>query len=110
MRYESTELGQQLAVLAENGELELPNAGDYTAKDYAIAVEAYLAWVHNNAVRALSDGEPGELCKMAKYLKRHCDMSRCDNQALTDDIFCAHHRDKENALMYQQASNDDCPF
>jgi len=110
MRYESKELGQQLATLAENGELELPNAGEYTAKDYAIAVELYLSAVHANAVGALTNGEPGELRRMAKHLKRHCDMSRCNSPALTDDIFCAHHRDEENALMYQQASNDDCPF
>ena len=110
MRYESKELGQQLATLAENGELELPNAGEYTAKDYAIAVELYLSAVHANAVGALTNGEPGELRRMAKHLKRHCDMSRCNSPALTDDIFCAYHRDKENALMYQQASNDDLPF
>jgi hypothetical protein len=96
--------------LAENGELELPNAGEYTAKDYAIAVELYLSAVHANAVSALTNGEPGELRNMAKYLMRHCDMSRCDSPALPDDIFCAHHRDEENALMYQQASKDDLPF
>lgn len=110
MRYESTELGQQLATLAENGELELPNASDYTAKDYAIAVDAHLTKLHNNAINALTNGEPGELRNMAKYLMRHCDMSRCDSPALPDDIFCAHHRDEENALMYQQASKDDLPF
>ena len=111
MRYESKELGQQLATLAENGELELPNAGEYTAKDYAIAVELYLSAVHANAVGALTNGEPGELRNMAKYLMRHCDMSRCDSPALPDDIFCANHRAVEDSMISDSLAIDpDFPF
>lgn len=104
MRYESTELGQQLAALAENDELELPSASDYTAKDYAIAVEAYLTELHVNTVRALTNGEPGELRNMAKHLDRHCDMTRCDNLALPGDIFCKHHRAVEDSLVAEYDS------
>lgn len=109
MRYESTELGQRLATLAENDKLELPNASDYTAKDYAIAVESYLSAIHANAVGALTNGEPGELRNMAKYLMRHCDMSRCFNPALPGDIFCAHHRAVEDAMMVESAESN-LPF
>jgi hypothetical protein len=105
MRYESTELGQQLATLAENDELELPNASDYMAKDYAIAVDAHLAKLHRDALNALESGEPGELRNMAKHLKRHCDMSRCFNPALPDDIFCKHHRAVEDAMIVESAEN-----
>lgn len=111
MRYESTELGQQLATLAENGELELPNAGEYTAKDYAIAVEAHLDRVHANAIAALTNGEPGELRNMAKHLRRHCYMSRCDNPTLPDDIFCANHRAVEDSMISDSLAIDpDFPF
>lgn len=109
MHYESTELGQRLATLAENDELELPNASDYTAKDYAIAVDAHLTKLHNNAINALTNGEPGELRRMAKHLKRHCDMSRCFNPALPGDIFCAHHRAVEDAMMVESAESN-LPF
>ena len=110
MRYESTELGQQLAALAENGELELPNAGDYTAKDYAIAVEAHLDRVHTSAIAALTNGEPGELRNIAKHLKRHCDMSRCNNLALPGDIFCKHHRAVEDSIVCEYEDVNDLPF
>ena len=110
MRYESTELGQRLATLAENDELELPNASDYTAKDYAIAVDAHLDRVHANAIAALTNGEPGELRNMAKHLSRHCDMSRCNSPALTDDIFCAHHRAVEDSMIYEYEDTNNLSF
>lgn len=112
MCYQSVELGQRMAAFAENDELELPNASDYTSKDYAIAIEAHLTAIRNNAIDALTNGEPGELRSMAKHLKRHCDMSRCYNLALEGDIFCKHHRAVEDALFpeYEEAVESDLPF
>lgn len=90
MRYESTKLGQLLATLAKNDELELPNAGNYSARDYAIAVDAYLDWLKSHALFALENSEPGEMRSMAKYLYRHC--AECDILALPDDNYCTYHR------------------
>lgn len=113
MRYESIALalGQRLAAAAKNGKLELPDAGEYTAKDYAIAVEAYLTWMLIHAINSLTNGEPGELRNMAKYLMRHCDMSHCDSPALPDDIFCANHRAVEDLMISDSLAIDpDFPF
>ncbi len=108
--YEETQLGQHLAAQAENGELELPNATAYTSKDYANAVHDYLMALRNNAINALTNGEPGELRKMAKYLTRHCDMPKCDNQALPGDIFCRHHRAVEDSLVGEYEDTNNLPF
>lgn len=107
--YEETQLGQHLGALAENGELELPNATAYTSKDYASAVNDYLITLRVNAINALTNGEPGTLREMAKHLKRHCDMSFCDSQALPGDIFCRRHREIEDAIILEAQEND-LPF
>lgn len=104
---EETQLGQELAALAENGELELPDdVGYFTAKDYAIAIEAHLGQIRRNAIRALTNNQPGELRRMAKHLTRHCDMPKCDYLALPDDIFCRRHREIEDAIIMEDHPND----
>ena len=111
MDYKSVELGQRMAAFAENDKLELPHASDYAAKDYAIAIEAHLTALRNNAIDALTNGEPGELRNMAKHLKRHCDMSRCYNLAVSDGIFCKHHQAIEDAMIAESSPIDpDFPF
>lgn len=111
--YEETQLGQELATLAENGELELPDDDDvgyFTAKDYAIAIESHLGQIRRNAIRALTNNQPGELRRMAKHLTRHCDMPKCDMRALPDDIFCRHHRAVEDAMIVETQYANDLPF
>ena len=106
------ELGQALANDADNGELDLPNAAEYHAKDYAIAIDAYTGHLYANAMLALENGEPAELQKMAKFLKLHCDMGGCTALALEGDFLCRHHRNVENALTveYEEAKASDLEF
>lgn len=105
--YEETQLGQHLGALAENGELELPNAALHQQglrqRRQRLPDNARV-----NAINALTNGEPGTLREMAKHLKRHCDMSFCDSQALPGDIFCRRHREIEDAIILE--AQNDLPF
>jgi hypothetical protein len=108
--HEETQLGQELGALAENGELELPNATAYTSKDYATAVHVYLTTMRNRAINALTNGEPETLREMAKYLTRYCDMPKCYSPALPGDIFCRHHRTVEDSLIGEYEDTNNLPF
>ena len=113
MHYESIALalGQRLAAAAKNGKLELPDAGEYTAKDYAIAVEAYLTWMLIHAINSLTNGEPGELRNMAKYLMRHCDMSHCAVRRCPMIFSALNHRAVEDSMISDSlAIYPDLPF